>query len=258
VKKLSALIAIMAVLFAVNSLNAQTYPVPKVALHIYGGYTLPLPDLKGVFPDDITSGKNPTPYFMKSGFNFGANGKYFVDKKSTFGIMLSLTYTMLSSGDIGTTSTDTNSFIGTGTWKFKMNVFTIGVGAEYDFAPKRPANPFLNACFTTNIIGGNVAFTPTNAGTTAISEDMTSAVRFGVRFGAGVDVKLSKKIGVIIGGSYHMLNLFGKDSTGNTSTNYGLNDKETTTMKAKKIVDLSFYAGISFYLGQKTTKVVKK
>ena len=254
-KKLNTLAAILVIIFAVSSLKAQTYPVPKFSFHVHGGYTLPLPDLKGTFPDDITSGKNPTPYFVKSGFNFGADGKYFVDKKSTFGIMLSLTYTMLSSGDIGTTSPDT--LIGTGTWKFKMNVFSIGVGAEYDFAPKRPANPFVNAQFTTNIFSGETEFTPTSGGT-AISSDMSSAVRFGAMFAAGVDVKLSKKIGVIIGGRYAFLNLFGKDTTANTSTTYGLNDKETTTMKAKKITYLQFFAGISFYLGQKTTKVVKK
>jgi len=256
-KKLSALIVILAVLFAVNSLRAQTYPVPKMALHIYGGYTLPLPDLKGTFPDDITSGKNPTPYMMKSGFVFGADGKYYVDKKSTFGIMLSLNYTMLSSGDIGTTSTDTLSFIGTGTWKFKMNVFSIAVGAEYDFAPKRPANPFVNACFTTNIFSGTTTFAPSGAGT-SYSADMSSAVRFGARFGAGVDVKLSKTIGIIIGGRYAFLNLFGKDTTAATSTTYGLNDKETTTMKAKKIDYLQFYAGMSFYFSLRKTTPVKK
>lgn len=254
-KKLSALIVILAVLFAVNSLRAQTYPVPKMALHIYGGYTLPLPDLKGTYPDDITSGKNPTPYFMKSGFNFGADGKYYVDKKSTFGIMLSFNYTMLSSGDIGVTSSDT--LIGTGTWKSKINVFSIGVGAEYDFAPKRPANPFVNVNFTTNIFSGTTTFAPSGAGT-SYSADMSSAVRFGARFGAGVDVKLSKTIGIIIGGRYHFLNLFGKDTTAATSTTYGLNDKETTTMKAKKIDYLQFYAGMSFYFSLRKTTPVKK
>jgi hypothetical protein len=87
---------------------------------------------------------------------------------------------------------------------------------------------------------------------------MTSAVRFGAQFGAGVDVKLSKTVGVVIGGRYAFANLFGKDSTSNTSTSYGLNDKETTTMKARKIAYLQFYAGMSFYFGLPKKTVIKK
>lgn len=258
-KKISTLAAILVIIFAVNTLKAQTYPVPQFSLHFFGGYALTLPDLKGDFPGDLTNGKNPTPYFVNNGFHFGADGKYFIDKKRTFGVMLSLNYTMLSSGDKGITDLDTNSIlgIGTGTWRANMNIFTIGVGVEYDFAPKRPANPFVNAQFTTNIIGGNVKFEQSGGNVPSYSADMSSAVRFGALFGAGVDVKLSKKIGVVMGGKYAFANLFGKDSTESTSTTYGLNDKETTTMKSKKMAYLQFYVGMSFYFGQKS-KVIKK
>jgi hypothetical protein len=139
-----------------------------------------------------------------------------------------------------------------------MNIFTIGAGVEYDFAPKRPANPFVNAQFTTNIFSGNTDFNSSGGSVPSYSADLSSAVRFGAMFGAGVDVKLSKKIGVVIGGKYNFTNIFGKDSTAGTSTSYGLNDKETTTQKAKKIPYLQFYAGISFYFGQPTRKVIKK
>lgn len=253
-KKTNTLIAILLIIFAVTGSKAQTFAVPKFSFHVNGGYTLCLPDLKGDYPADINSGKNPTPYFVKNGFNFGADGKYFVDKKSTFGIMLSLNYSMLSSGDIGIS----DSTFGTGTWKTKMNIFTIGVGAEYDFAPKRPANPFVNVQFTTNIIGGSTSFSQSGGSIPSSSANMTSAVRFGAMFGAGVDVKLSKRIGVIIGGRYAFANLFGKDTTANTSTTYGLNDKETSTMKSRKMAYLQFFAGMSFYFGQKTSPVKKK
>lgn len=250
-KRINTLIVILAVLFSALSIKAQTYPVPKFAIHLHGGYTMTLPDLKGDYPGDLT--KNPVPYFVKNGFNFGADAKYYVDKKSTFGIILSLTYTTLSSGDIGI-SDSTN---GVGTFRTNMNLFTIGVGAEYDFAPKRPANPFVNVQFTTNIIGGNTKFDQSGGSIPSSSADMTSAVRFGALFAAGVDVKLSKSIGVVIGGRYNFANLFGKDSTANTTTTYGLNDKETTTQKSKKMAYLQFYAGMSFYFGMKS-KTVKK
>jgi hypothetical protein len=141
-----------------------------------------------------------------------------------------------------------------------MNIFTLGVGAEYDFAPKRPANPFVNVQFTTNMFSGKttVATTGGTIGGISYAKDMTAAVRFGAMFGAGVDVKLSKSIGVIIGGRYAFANLFGKDSTAESTTNYGLNDKETATMKSRKAAYLQFFAGISLYFGMKTTTTVPK
>jgi hypothetical protein len=258
-KKINTLAVVFLLLFAAAGLKAQTFAVPKWNIHIHGGYTLGLPDLKGTYPGDLTSGKNPTPYFVNNGFNGGADLKYYIDKKSTFGILLSLTYTALSSGNVGVSDLDTNSVFGSGTWRTNMNIFTIGVGAEYDFAPKRPANPFVNVQFTTNIIGGNTKFDQNGGSVQSYAYDMTSAVRFGAMFAAGVDVKLSKSVGVVIGGRYAFANLFGKDSTAGTSTTYGLNDKETTTMKARKMAYLQFYAGVSLYFGQvKRPVVIKK
>ncbi len=258
-KKFNTLLVVLALIFAINSIKSQTYAVPKWNIHVIGGYTTTLPDLKGTFPADLESGKNPTPYFVNNGFNFGADVKYYVDKKSTFGIMLALTYTMLSSGDIGVSNLDSNNIfgIGSGTWRTDMNLFTIGVGAEYDFAPKRPANPFVNVQFTTNIIGGKTTFEQSGGSVPSYEANMESAIRFGATFAAGVDVKLSKNVGVVIGGRYAFANLFGKDSTTSTSTTYGLNDKETTTQKSRKMAYLQFYAGMSFYFGQ-PKRVIKK
>jgi opacity protein-like surface antigen len=254
-KKINTLVVVIVLLFAASGLKAQTFPVPNFIIHLHGGYTFCLPDLKGDFPADLVSGKNPTPFFIKNGFNFGADAKYFVDKKRTFGIMMDLTYSMLSSGDIGVS--DTSYGLGTGVYRNDMGIFTVGVGAEYDFAPKRPANPFVNVLFSTNIIGGKTKYDRTDGGAST-STTMSSAVRFGVIFGAGVDVKLSKNVGVVIGGKYAFANLFGKDSTASTENTYGLNDKETPTMKSRKMAYLQFYAGVSLYFGQAKKTVIKK
>jgi len=264
-KKINTLVAILVIIFAVNALKAQTYPLHQFSIHVHGGYTMTLPDLKGEFPGDLLSDKDPRPYFINNGFNFGADGKYYIDKKRTFGLVLGFTYSMLSSGDkaIDQPTVYGVDSLGTGTYRFDMNIFTIGFGAEYNFAPLRPAQPFVNAQFTTNILGGNIKYDPSGSlPGTARDNSMESGVRFGAMFGAGVNVKLSRSIGIIIGGRYAFANLFGKDSTGSYfgeegSTSYGLNDKETTTMKSRKMPYLQFYAGVSFYLGMKP-KYVKK
>ena len=250
-KKTNTLIAILVIIFAITGLKAQTYPVPKYNFHVHGGYTYCLPDLKGDYPADLNSGKNPPPYFIKNGFNVGVDGKYYIDKKSTFGIMLSLTYSLLRSGNIAVA----DPIYGTGTFNTDMNIFTIGAGVEYDFAPKRPANPFVNAQFTTNIFSGNTEFAATSGEVVSSKRSLTAATRFGAMFGAGVDVKLSKNIGIVLGGRYAFANLFGKQTgstSGTSTTAYDLDDQEITVgtvHKSRKIAYLQFFAGASFYFG---------
>lgn len=248
-KKLSALIVILAVIFAVNS---NVLAQPRFVIHVTGGYSLPLPDFKGDIPTDSNS------YFMKQGFNFGADGKYYVDKKRSIGITLALTYSLFSNSE------DISSVVGTTTYtvtvKPKVNVFTAGLGVEYAFLPKGKANPFIGAEFTGNFFSGKNTITlPTGDSTI----DLKSEARFGLGIGAGVDIKLSKNIGIVVGGKYQLANLIGKayDSVTAGQTEVPLNDKEhtigTTTIDAKNISWIQFYAGISFYLMQ-PKKIVKK
>lgn len=248
-KKLSALIVILAVLFAVNSVSAQ----PRLVIHVTGGYSLPLPDFKG---DILDSADRVNTYGMKQGFNFGADGKYYVDKKRSIGITLSLAYSLFNNSEDITFGTTTY------TYKPKINVFTAGLGVEYAFLPsaKYKVNPFIGVEFTGNFFSGKFEYEPADTNYPAV--DLKSEARFGLGIGAGLDIKLSKNIGVVIGGKYHLANLIGKDydSTGITTTEVPLNDKEHTiggvTIEAKNISWVQFYAGISFYLMQ--PKKIKK
>jgi outer membrane protein W len=233
-KKLSAVIAILAVVFAVSSSFAQ----PQITVHVTGGYNLPLPDLKGTYPTDSNS------YFQKSGFNAGADAKYFLGKKRNLGITLSLAYNSFSSGDISVTGATVLS---------KMNMFTTALGVEYSFMPKGKANPFLGVGFAANFFSGKTTVTPTTG--TATELTLKSASRFGIQANLGVDVMLNKSIGFVVGAKYDMANLIGKDTTSTTgNTEYALNDKEytvgTTTISAKNIGWISVYAGVSFYFNR--------
>jgi outer membrane protein W len=237
-KKLSAVIAVLAIMFAVSSSFAQ----PQITVHVTGGYNLPMPDLKGTWPDD--SAKNPQPYYQKSGFNAGADAKYFLGKKRNLGITLSLAYNSFSSGDIAFTGYTVLS---------KMNMFTTALGVEYSFMPKGKANPFIGVAFSGNFFSGKTTVTPTTG--TVTENTLKSASRFGIQGNLGVDVMLNKSIGFVVGAKYDLANLIGKDTTTSTvSTEYTLMDKEytvgTTTMSAKSISWLSVYAGVSFYFNR--------
>jgi len=219
-KKLSAILAAIVIIFAVNGSFAQ----PQIVIHVTGGYDLPTGDLKG----DITTIENQTSAtntaWQKSGFNVGADGKYFLGKKRNVGITLSLGY----HGFTSSTYTDPNS----NTFLIKVNDFAVGLGAEYDFMPKGKANPFIGVEFVGNFLSGSAAFTTAAAST---NWTMNSASRFGFQGNLGCDFAFSKSVGAVIGLRYNLVNLIGKKSDTTTlggvagSTTYGINDAAYTS-----------------------------
>lgn len=245
------LVALFIVVAAFLSINTNTiFSQPQVRIHVTGAYDVPLPDLKGDF--DTRADSNS--YFIKSGFGFGADGKYYLGKKRNVGITLGLGYQMFKN------DADTSTALGVKNLKNKLNAFTFGLGVEYAFMPKGKANPFVGAEFTGHFFSGDFEVT---SGTVTTKGTLKSASRFGLGLGAGVDIMFSKSIGAIIGGKYHMANLIGKayDSTNTSATEYSLNDKEhtvgTTTVSSRNINYFQIYAGVSFYLNQPKKKTSK-
>ncbi len=248
-KKLVALFVIVAAFLSVNN---STFSQPQVTLHLTGGYNVPLPDLKG---DLLDSADLMNTFGMKQGFGFGIDGKYYLGKKRNVGITLGVGYQMFSNSE------DTSQYIGKDI-KAKLNAFTVGLGVEYAFMPKGKANPFIGAEFTGHFFSGNFEST---LGSVTTKSDLKSASRFGAAIGAGVDIKLNKSVGIVVGGKYHLANLIGKEAPDTTviaTTNeYPLIDKEYTqggvTIESKNISYIQLYLGLSLYLNQ-PKKMVKK
>jgi len=242
-KKLSVLLIVFTLFFAVNS----SYSQPQVTIHVTGGYNLPLPDLKGDLLDsaDITN-----TFGMKLGYGFGADGKYYFGKKRNVGITLALGYQLFQNTE------DTSKYLGKDITS-KLNAFNVGLGVEYAFLPKKKANPFIGAEFTGHFFSGT--YEATNVTTQSL--DMESASRFGAAIGAGVDIAFNKNIGIVIGAKYHLANLIGKDfdTTAVPTGKFRLYDKEftagTTTIDAKNISYIQAYLGVSFFLNQPKKKM---
>jgi outer membrane protein W len=252
-KKLSALLVVLALTLGLSTSFAQ----PQFTIHLKGGYNLPMPQLKG---EAFFYDTEKDTYGMKMGYGFGADAKYYLGKKRNVGITLDLGYNMFSNS-VDSTVAGTSY-----TAKRKLNFFQAGLGVEYAFMPKGKVNPFIGAAFTGNFFSGNALIDPAPTDSLYAEQTLKSASRFGAKFGAGLDFVLSKSIGIVVGINYDMTNLIGKDTTltGLSTNEFGLNDKEysytigttTTTVAAKNINYLSFYAGVSFYLNQpkKTAK----
>lgn len=244
-KKLVALFIVAAAFLSFN--NNTTFSQPQLKVHVTGGYNVPLPDLKG---DLLDSADQINTLGMKSGFNAGADVKYFLGKKRNVGITLGLTYNSFSN------SVDTGSL----SVKGKLNSFQAALGIEYSFMPKGKTQPYLGAEFTGNFLSGDGTYTISGVET---KRTLKSASRFGIALGGGIDIAFSKSIGANIGIKYQLANLIGKeyDSTFTSTTEYQLGDKEhtfgTVTIPSKSISYIQLSAGLTFFFNQ-PKKVVKK
>jgi outer membrane protein W len=235
-----------------------TLAQPRLTINVTGGYNAPMPDLKG---DVASETDRDNTYLTKSGFNFGLQGKYALDKKGMFRLTVGGSYNMFKGeGDYVHTN---NIHIHN-----KINVVTAGIGAEYAFMPKGKANPFLGLDVNGNFFSGEnetVVTAPAtvdhdDVGTTVTK--LKSASRFGVAIGGGVDFAFSKNIGALIGVKYNLANLIGKSHDSLSAVGeYNLNDKEhthgTETIPNRSISFIQLYAGVSFYLMQPKAKMKK-
>lgn len=252
-KKLSALLAIFILLSTAGTSSAQQF-----TLQLNGGYSLPLPALKGDLPTiSGTTYTNPdsNTYQQKTGFNFGLTGKYAFDKKFNHRITFAGGYQMFSNSGDYTMSGGSYSI------KPKINVIVLGIGYEYAVINKKSNFiPYFGLDVNANIFGGETktTFTPTSGTASDSVYNLASATRLGFSIGAGFDYMFSKQFGINVGAKWNWKNVIGKDADTSalpwTSVDQPLNDKEYIkngqTWAAKNIMDIQFYAGVSFYFGR--------
>ncbi len=237
------------------SLSSQT----KYSISVYGGYSLPLADLKGDFPDTLSTSSyldfnKSSTLLTKSGYNIGVKGKYCIDTLGKANFTAGLNYNSFSG------SMDYRRTQATLTYQNKVNIFSISAGAEYDFFPKKKFNPFIGLELAMNFYSGKIEA----SGDTTFTLQRKSESRFGVAANAGLGIMLNKSIGAVIGVKYSLTNLIGKKTETTTSTTItdaeetgssslkeiGLNDEDSSNNKSKTLYFLQIYAGISFYFGE--------
>jgi len=242
-KKVFALTVVL-ILTSIGGLYAQ----PRFVIAVTGGYDLPLPQLKGTIDSaNSTLGES---YFVKTGFNLGASGKYAIDKKRRIRLTFGGSYNKFS-GEESYSHTNDIEF------HTSMSIISANIGAEYSFTPREKTAPFVGLDLTGNFFSGKTEETVTAPSTSdhddfgTTTTTLKSASRFGLAIGGGVDVAFNKSIGAVFGAKYHFANLVGKEYlTTSAAGEYNLNDKENGTIKAKNIMYFQIYLGVTFYLGQ--------
>ena len=224
------------------------YSQPRFTVGLTGGYSLPLPQLKGTI--DSANSELGESYFTKTGFNFGLNGKYALDKKGKIRIVLGGSYNKFTGEEAYSHTNDVE-------FHTNMTIVSASLGGEYSFTPREKTAPFVGLDITGNFFSGKTEETVTAASTTdhntfgTTTTTLKSATRFGIAIGGGVDVQFNKSIGALFGFKYNFANLIGKEYLASSSAGeYNLNDKENGSIKAKNIMYFQIYLGVSFYIGQ--------
>jgi outer membrane protein W len=247
-------ILLLLLLFASFDASSQS----KFSLSVFGGYSLPLADLQGDFPDTNSSGilnftKSNT-LLTSSGFNIGATGKYAVDTLGKAKVTAGFNYNSF------TGSKDYSRPTGTITYKNKVNIFSLSAGLEYNFLPKKKVSPFVGLDLAANFFSGKIDV----SGDTSRVINRKSESRFGVIVNAGALMKLSSNIDITAGVKYALTNLIGKktelttsiiiadieEETSSSANELPLNDEETSANRSKSLYYLQFYAGVSINIGE--------
>lgn len=243
------------------------YSQPKFTINVTGGYGVPLGDFKTEVPTTERADADFFPYYTRQLINFGADGKLAIGKKGNFRAVFGLTYNMFSNNtDAKFRAFDGDTVFVTTNFKPKVNVLSVYLGGEWAFLPKGKVNPFIGVGIAGNFFSGKFEFGQSvfiKGAQRTGPMDMKSETRIGIIFDGGLDFKLSKNVGAIVGLKYHMINPLGKgaDDPSEIGPNeIDLGDQEHTedgnTFAARNIGSLNGYVGVSFYFG--APKVAKK
>lgn len=244
-KKIIFLTALFLFVFSDN-----VFPQPATTLHFIGGYSIAMGDMKGDFGstrETFTVNPDSNTYFLNNGFTFGMDLKFApYTKHKSFKIMGGIHYNSFSQG---AEYSDTSGSV---VIDYTMRIFSLTIGFDYTLETKTSKiNPYINAQFTANFFSGNYDETYSDGNTANLT--LKPATRFGVKFGAGVDIPVGRRLGVNIGANYNIANLIGKESSADFGTQYRLNDKEGTVDNKKwgnrSINFVNIYAGFTLYLG---------
>jgi hypothetical protein len=232
-------ILILLILLSAENIYSQ----PRFTMQFTGGYSVPLPDLKGEFgPTRATFTENnpdTATFYITNGLNFGVYGKKAFGKSGNLRVVGAIIFNYFFQAN------EYNDSIGIVTNKLKLNILAITLGGEWSLISKNSKiNPFAGADLMLNFFSGSFH---QEEGSTTADYTLQSETRLGVQLGGGVDFKFSYNIGSVIGLKYSIANLVGKSGGTDVGSTYALADERYG--KSRTISYLQFYGGVSFYFG---------
>jgi hypothetical protein len=226
-------------MIAVISCLQLTIAQPKILLDLGINFAKPLDNFKGYRPA-IGYTTFDESYGVFFGLGFNANFKYAMGKQRnsrlTTGLSTERFLNSSFSKDPNASSDNTD-----------VRIHSLSIGYEYSALPKKVVNPYF---------GAGLSFNMMNAGYywNGVSVDGKTEFRMGILADAGMDIRVNKNGGLIVGTKLHYANLVGKTSdptTLNRTNEIPLND--ASYIYNRKTYDAINFIFLRFYLGYRFT-----
>jgi len=143
-----------------------------------------------------------------------------------------------------------------------MYIFSPAAGIEYGVNPLGKLAPFAGIELTGSLLTGGMNWAPYINGSTNI--DINSTWRFGLQLGIGANYNFTKKIALVVGLKYHLVNLAGKNADTSTlgSGTVNLNDEGYTYRNTDygqtdiNYVKIYLGVGVNFSMLKSTGKII--
>jgi len=251
-----------------TSSNAVVFKPASFIVQLDFSFAQPLPNLYGPVGDFFQF----KDYGVKAGVGSRITFKYPADKKGRLRPYLAIGYDLFLGSDNSTAwigDNTTTSFpysgdsVGTstpGVSNIWIHHFSLQAGFEYAFTNKTRWTPFVDADLGWNLIFGTYRQTPISVPAIQtpgqISFTIKSANRFGFSIGSGVEGRVARPFGVVMGLRYTLPNVTKSSEISTEVNKFALNDAQNTSLnayqnKSRNMDYLSVYAGVIFYMGKK-------
>jgi opacity protein-like surface antigen len=230
----------------------SVYNVPKFILQFNASYnagSLELTGHNGGFSRaDFDNGRT---FGARNGFGFELTGKLRLNKKGQFWLDALGSFNRFQSNLIAKNTEE---------GKVYYNVFSGGLGAEYNFTPRHKVKYFFGLSTLFSIVNGKANLVDnTTDPTTNYDVKIKSSFRIGYTAYIGLEYEFQKNFGLNAGLRFTHVNLLLKKSTmpavmTERELNDGSIDPPVLYSGWKQFAYSSVFAGFSYYFGVKKTR----
>ena len=221
----------------------RLWTVPKFILQLSGNYNsgaLELSEHNGGFSrSDFQLGKS---YCARNGYGISLIGKIPLHKKGRFWLDVISSFNRFQSNLIATNTEQ---------GKVAYNVFSGGVGLDYNFTPTHRVKYFLGVNTLFSAISGKAELVTPDS-TTRYNVKINSGFRIGYSVFVGFEYAFDKNVGMNLGIKFTHANLLLKKTSALIdSSQTGLNDDGIMQIYSgwKQFAYASVFGGFSYYFG---------
>jgi hypothetical protein len=222
-----------------------TWTVPKFILQLSGGYNWGAMELSGhnggFSRDDFMKGKS---FGARNGYGIALTGKIPLHKTGHFWLDIISSFNRFQSNLIAKNTEE---------GKVSYNVFSGGIGFDYNFTPTHRVKYFFGANSLFSVIGGEAELI-TPGSSVSYKVKIIQSFRIGYSGFVGLEYAFDKNLGVNLGLKFTHANvLLKKSDVFPDSLQTGLNDNSTSSPQLytawKQFAYSSVFGGFSYYFG---------